>query len=229
MHYEESYHDEHALMQFIQTTPATFFPAQSEIKKLQQKILSGHEDSLQAAAAGLQKKWLLIPPRAVYFEGPWETVVKSVRKHLRRTMCNNVLNFEELSTLFCQAENVLNSEPIGTISEDPNGETPITPADLCSGEGLGIISSRIGSTPPYLDNCSPEKRWTFIQSLLCGFWKRWPKTRCRLSKSEENRLQKEQICSAALCPSLMTMPQYCSGQLGAVSLYTVDPINLLGW
>ena len=154
---------------------SNFVGAQAEIKTLQHLLQSEHENSLQATAAGLQLKWSFIPPRAPHFGGLWEAAVKSAKKHLRRTMGNNVLNFEELSTLFCQIENVLNSRPIGTISEDPKDETPITPADLCSGGKLDLIPSQSSSTPSNIEDCSPMKRWAFIQNLLHGFWTRWSK------------------------------------------------------
>ena len=154
---------------------SNFVGAQSEILALQELLRNQHEDSLQAAAAGLQLKWNFIPPRAPHFGGLWEAAVKSAKKHLRRTMGNSVLTYEELSTLFCQIENVLNSRPIGTVSEDPKDETSITPADLCGGSKLDLLPSHSASTPTNIDSCSPSKRWTYIQNLLNGFWKRWSK------------------------------------------------------
>ena len=152
---------------------SNFVAAQSEIKRLQQILQNEHDDSLQAAAAGFHIEWHFIPPRTPHFGGLWEAAVKSAKKHLRRTMGNNVLNFEELCTLFCQVENVLNSRPIGTISEDPKDETPLTPADLCGGRKLDLLPSQIGNAPVDMADCTPTKRWTFIQNLLHGFWKRW--------------------------------------------------------
>ena len=90
-------------------------------------------------------------------------------------MGNNVLNYEELCTLFCQIENVLNSRPISPVSEDPNDENVITPADLCNGNKLDLLPSLSTSTPANIDACSPSKRWIYVQNLLNGFWKRWSK------------------------------------------------------
>ena len=143
---------------------SNFVASQSEIKKLQEILQSEHEDSLQAVAAGLQIQWHFIPPRAPHFGGLWEAAVKSAKKHLRRTMGNNVLNYEELCTLFCQIENVLNSRPISPVSEDPNDENVITPADLCNGNKLDLLPSLSTSTPANIDACLPSKRWLCVQN-----------------------------------------------------------------
>ena len=120
--------------------------------------------------------------------------MKSAKKHLRRTMSINVLNFEELSTLFCQIENVLNSRPFGTFSEDPKDETPITPAYLCSGGKLDLIPSQSSKTPSNIEDCSPMKRWAFTQTILHGFWTRWCKKYVSpLQEREKRTSEKENL------------------------------------
>ena len=52
-------------------------------------------------------------------------------------MGNHVLTFEELTTIFCQFESILNSRPIGVLSKDPNDGEILTPAHLtleCTGK-----------------------------------------------------------------------------------------------
>ena len=52
-------------------------------------------------------------------------------------MGNKILSFEELTTLFCQIEFILNSRPIcPLLSEEPNDDTVLTPAHLCPGGKL---------------------------------------------------------------------------------------------
>ena len=107
-----------------------FTGSQSELEKLQKNLNAKYQDSLQAAAAGLLIEWNFIPPNAPHFGGLWEAGIKSAKHHLGRTMRNHVLTFEELTTLFCQVESILNSRPIGVLSEDPKDGEILTPAHL---------------------------------------------------------------------------------------------------
>ena len=118
-----------------------FTGAQAELKELQILLVADHSDSLQAYLAGLSVVWTFIPPRAPHSGGLWEAAIKRAKKHLRRVMGKCVLNYEELETLFCQIEMVLNSRPISSLSDDPKDELPLTPADLCMGAKLEALPS----------------------------------------------------------------------------------------
>lgn len=69
-----------------------------------------------------------IPPRSPHFGGLWESGVKSVKTHLRRTIGDSLLTYEELNTLLVQVEGILNSRPLSAMSDDANDLAPITPA-----------------------------------------------------------------------------------------------------
>jgi hypothetical protein len=82
---------------------------------------------MQAAAEQDQIIWEFNPPSAPHFGGLWEVGVKSVKTHLRRTIGEQILTFQELYTLLTQIEAVLNSRPLWAISSDPNDLTALTP------------------------------------------------------------------------------------------------------
>ena len=63
-------------------------------------------------------KWSFNPPAAPHFGGKWEAAVKSVKYHLRRTIGDTALTYEELTTLLVQIEAVLNSKPLQPLSDD---------------------------------------------------------------------------------------------------------------
>ena len=154
---------------------SNFAGTKTEIESLQNFLENEHADSFQAEAANLNMKWNLITPRAPHFGGLWEASIKSAKNHLRRVMGNNVLTVEELTTLFCQIEWVLNSRPIGVLSEDPKDPKHLTPAQLCCGGNLEAFPMKTSSVPDDIKKCSPQKRWVFLQNLIGSFWKRWTK------------------------------------------------------
>ena len=76
-----------------------------------------------------------------HFDGLWEAVIKSAKKHLRRVMGKCLLSYEELQTFFCQIEIVLKYRPISFLSDDLKDELSLIPADLCMGAKLEALPS----------------------------------------------------------------------------------------
>ncbi|KAF2902667.1 hypothetical protein ILUMI_03520 [Ignelater luminosus] len=63
--------------------------------------------------------------------GIWEAQNKSVKTHLRKVLGNNqILTYEEPSTILTQIEALLNSRPLGWLSSDPNDPAPLIPAHV---------------------------------------------------------------------------------------------------
>ncbi|XP_038116813.1 uncharacterized protein LOC119769011 [Culex quinquefasciatus] len=114
-------------------------------------------------------EWSFIPPRAPNFGGLWEAGVKSVKTHLKRTLQNAVLTFEEFSTILTHVEAVLNSRPLFSLSDSPGDPLPITPAHLQLGRPLRPVAkpSRSGVADNRLN------RWEYLDKLREDFWGRW--------------------------------------------------------
>ncbi|BES99536.1 Retrotransposon protein [Nesidiocoris tenuis] len=91
------------------------------------------------AESSVQKiRWNFNPPAAPWWGGWWERLIGILKGLLRRNLGNSVLRLEELSTLLCECESVMNSRPLTYSSDRANELIPITPAhflkNICTEE-----------------------------------------------------------------------------------------------
>ena len=114
--------------------------------------------------------WKFIPPVSPNFGGVWEAAVKSMKAHLIRVTGNSNLTFEEMTTLTCQIEAILNSRPLCQIkSDDPSSIDVLTP-------GHFLIMSPLTSLPqPDFEEVKNNRltRWEQITKRIGSFWKRY--------------------------------------------------------
>ena len=114
-------------------------------------------------------QWVVNTPTASHHGGVWQPMVRSVRKALMITK-EQVLTDESLATLMCEAEAIVNSRPITTVSDDVRDLEALTPSQL--------ILLRNGSRLPPGEFHTKDvyrRRWRQVQYLANIFWKRWTK------------------------------------------------------
>ncbi|CAG7819560.1 unnamed protein product [Allacma fusca] len=114
----------------------TFVGAKKELRFTSSAEFQNH---VQRFLADEQVTFHFNPPSAPHFGGLWEAGIKSVKFHLSRVLGNQVLNYEEMSTLLIQIEACLNSRPISTLSQDPTDLQPLTPGHFIIGDALTAI------------------------------------------------------------------------------------------
>ena len=89
-------------------------------------------------------RWTFIPPAAPHFGGLWEAGVKSMKTHLKKVLGSITCTVEELSTILCQVEAVLNSRPLCALSNDPADLDTLTPMHFLTGhQYVPIIDSTV--------------------------------------------------------------------------------------
>ncbi|XP_018405223.1 PREDICTED: uncharacterized protein LOC108781668 [Cyphomyrmex costatus] len=101
--------------------------------------------------------------------GLWEAAIKSAKFHLYRVIGNAHLTFEEMQTILCDVEAILNSRPIASLSEDPNDLAYLS-------TGHFLIGTTVDSFPCHdLSDISENRliRWQRVEQLRQHFWRRW--------------------------------------------------------
>ena len=114
--------------------------------------------------------WHFTPERAPHFGGLWESLVKSLKYHLKRVVGDHHLTYEELTTVLCQIESCLNSRPLLPLySHSEEGISVLTPGHFLIGRNMQSLpdQSLVNEKMPLL------RRWSLCQSLVQHLWKRW--------------------------------------------------------
>lgn len=115
-------------------------------------------------------KWSLNTPTASHFGGNWESNIKALKSHLYRVIGEQILSFEELSTVLAQVEAVMNTRPLcRTLSSDPSEPLALTPAHFLNLTPLKYLPCRdVGE-----DRLHVLSRHDLMDKLVQSFWKRW--------------------------------------------------------
>ncbi|XP_071042214.1 uncharacterized protein [Parasteatoda tepidariorum] len=106
--------------------------------------------------------WKFIPPTAAWWGGWGERIVGMLKTLLRSVLGKSVVDYEELTTILCDCESVINSRPLTYIHDNPSELVPLTPATFIYGEG-----SNSNETPDLdlVNRISMLKRVKFLQKL----------------------------------------------------------------
>ncbi|KAK2578264.1 hypothetical protein KPH14_000887 [Odynerus spinipes] len=147
-----------------------FVGAHHELRDLSRLLSSPkHQQSLSAAASTCGTDWRFIPPASPHFGGLWEAAVKSAKHHLRRTIGDQRLTYEEFLTICTQVEAILNSRPLVAPSSDPTDLEALTPGHFLIGRPLTAVPEHDFSPVPL----TRLSRWQLLQRIQQDFWKRW--------------------------------------------------------
>lgn len=119
--------------------------------------------------AATQFTWHFNPPAAPHFGGLWEAAVRSTKSLLGRIMGEHTLTLEELGTVLCRVEAILNSRPLTPASTDPAELDCLTPGHFLIGQPLlAVPEADIVDSPRPLVN-----RWKLVNQCVQSFWRRW--------------------------------------------------------
>ncbi|UYV74943.1 hypothetical protein LAZ67_12001873 [Cordylochernes scorpioides] len=83
--------------------------------------------------------WKFNPPTACWWGGFWERMIGIVKQLLRSVLGSARVTNEELQTLLCDVEAVVNNRPLTYVSEDDEELAPLTPNKLINNCGSSIL------------------------------------------------------------------------------------------
>src|SRR5215469_2118078 len=117
--------------------------------------------------------WKFQPPAASHHGGHFERYIRTIRKVLQAIMSEQLVKLtdDNLNTLFCEIECIINNRPLTEISDDPNDLDALTPNHILTLKGEITY-------PPGLfqkNDCYLNRKWKQSQYLADLFWKRWIK------------------------------------------------------
>ena len=148
----------------ISDNGTSFVGTERELKKLLQEGKQKIEDF----AVVHKVKWRFNTPLSPHQGGFFESLIKLTKKALRVIVGQQVLSWNEMSTVFAEVKSLVNSRPLGYPSNDPNDLRPLTPNHLILGRASADIPQG-----PFRETRNCRKRFEYIQSLVQQFWKRF--------------------------------------------------------
>ncbi|KAG8178943.1 hypothetical protein JTE90_027822 [Oedothorax gibbosus] len=116
--------------------------------------------------------WKFNPPTAAWWGGWWERLIRVMKDLLKRVLGRALLSQEEMFTVLCDCESLMNSRPLTYISENNKDPVPLSPSmflqdiqewrtpDLDSVDQKSL-NRRLGKHPLFV-----EKTWVWTLAIL---------------------------------------------------------------
>ncbi|XP_066953380.1 uncharacterized protein [Macrobrachium rosenbergii] len=104
-------------------------------KELREALRKFDTDKITDALQTKGIDWSFNPPHASHFGGAWERLIRSIRRALNAACIGQVTTDDVLSTLFCEAEALINSRPLTKVTDDPDSPAALTPNMLLTLKG----------------------------------------------------------------------------------------------
>lgn len=117
-------------------------------------------EEIQKESTVLRIKWKFNPPSSPWWTGFVERLVGSTKTILRKVLGRASLTYEELVTVLCDCEGVINSRPLTYVSDDASELVPLTPAHFIQGIPCTDVLDL-----DLVDSRHPVKRFRYLQEV----------------------------------------------------------------
>ena len=116
----------------VSDNATNFLGARRDLNELKKVVKAG-------AQSYSSIELLFIPPHSPNIGGLSEAAVKSMKRHLRRVMGISIITYEEMTTILCQIEQVLNNRLLMALTNNPDDIFALTTSMLVNGSRLDAI------------------------------------------------------------------------------------------
>lgn len=148
--------------------------------------------------------WIFHPPQSSHFGGVWEREIRTFRNVFNSVLFEQKLRMtlDNLMTLFCEVEAIMNGRPLTPVSSDPFDLEALTPNHILIPKAaflpMGLFHEH---------DCYTRRRWKQVQYLSDLFWVRWKKEYLPLIQLR-HKWQRQQINVSVGDLVLLSEPNY---------------------
>ena len=128
-----------------------------------------NREKIIQAARRCDIQWEFNPPLASHHGGAWEHMIRTIRCVLYAILHRSPrLSDDVLATVFCEAENIVNSRPLTKCSDNVLDCDPLTPNHL-----LVLKGNYSFPWTNLKDGNMYQRKWRYVQHFVRLFWSRW--------------------------------------------------------
>ena len=138
-------------------------------REMREWIEAWNQSDIEQSLAQKQIKWKFNPPGAPHFGGVWERMVRSCKKAMMAIVGNRTLTDDVLFTTMCLVEQILNSRPLTSVSDDPEDLEALTPNHFL----LGRASPATAFIPDAQRYTDLRRVFRVSQAYADMIWSRW--------------------------------------------------------
>ncbi|XP_066987481.1 uncharacterized protein [Macrobrachium rosenbergii] len=121
----------------------------------------------------LAPQWKFTVPRAPWWGGWWERLVRSVKFALKKTLGVKCLSRCELETTLHEVAAYINSRPLTFVGEEVDTCNPLTPSHFLIGRTVGVQPEVVEEHSSCVSSKDLCMRETARQRQLDKFWEIW--------------------------------------------------------
>ncbi|XP_054708996.1 uncharacterized protein LOC129218696 [Uloborus diversus] len=162
----------------------TFIKTDSLLKEVWSKISKAE---VQQYFTKIRIVWKFIVPRASWWGGFWERMVRSVKTPLKKVLGRSCLSYEEIQTTLTEIEVVINGRPLTYVYDEINEPFPLTPSHFLIGKRPNFFPDIPSVAEPKSNKKTLTKLLRYRDQILNHFWKRW-RTEYLLELRSANRI-----------------------------------------
>ena len=118
-------------------------------------------------------KWRFSVPRAPWWGGWWERLIKNTKGALKKSIGTRCLDKTELETTLVEIEGCINSRPLTFVGDSIENGHPLTPSHFLLGRGSYLNKVNIDETCLSLDGNKLTEDLSHIDIRLSMFWEKW--------------------------------------------------------